>query len=288
MKNIILSPLRYPGSKGKLVNHIKKVLAFNEFDPEVVVEPFVGGGSVFLNFLNRESVEEIIIGDKDPLVYSFWKVLFSDPNYLQNFVKTVEISVKNFNYYRTVAQKHEMHSERKLAEACLFLNRTSFSGILSVSAGPIGGRDQESIYKIDCRFNRRNLEEKIKQISSLGDKVTVRSSGWKETIAYAEKRFPKKKILFYFDPPFYAKAEKLYRYYFKGEEHVLLSNKIKALKGKWILSYDRANEIRTLYRKFIRGNPAFAYSINSPARRIKREFFITNLRRPTKHFLTHK
>jgi hypothetical protein len=47
--------------------------------------------------------------------------------------------------------------DRDIAVKCLFLNRTTFSGILHGRAGPMGGRKQQSDYKIDCRFNKDGL-----------------------------------------------------------------------------------------------------------------------------------
>ena len=284
----LLSPLRYPGSKNKLIKYLKKVLDFNDFSPEVLVEPFVGGGSIFLNFIENKWVNQAVIGDRDQLVYSFWKVLFEDPEYLISFIKRVKVNVDNFNYYKKIAKNEAHYSRKKLAEACLFLNRTSFSGILANNAGPIGGKNQKSEYKIDCRFNKLLLINKIRDISHFSPKVTVLPYNWNLTINFALSKHKEKKLFFYLDPPFYRKAERLYRHYFSNKMiHVALSKKLKSLKHKWILSYDRVREIKELYNPFIQRSFAFPYSINSPARRIAKEYFITskNLRRPTSYFL---
>jgi DNA adenine methylase len=129
----ISSPLRYPGSKKRLVRYIHKVLDFNEFSPTVIVEPFVGGGSISLNFLARNPSHQAVIADKDKLVYSFWKVLFSSPAHLINFVKETPINLDLFRRYKKIATQSEKYSEKTLAETCLFLNRTSFSGLTKPS-----------------------------------------------------------------------------------------------------------------------------------------------------------
>ena len=284
----ILSPLRYPGSKIKLVKYLSKVLEFNHFEPKILVEPFVGGGSVFLNFIENGWVERVIIGDKDKLVFSFWKVLFENPQHLIKFVKKIKVNTKNFAFYKNVALNESRYSENKLAEACLFLNRTSFSGILANSAGPIGGKKQESEYKINCRFNKKIIIQKIEKISSFAPMVTVLPFDWNRTINYALRNNSKAKLFFYLDPPFFQKADKLYRHYFEKKDlHQSLNRKLKSLNHKWVLSYDRAPEIKEMYKPFIQRSFAFPYSINSPARRIEKEYFITskNLKRPSKNFL---
>lgn len=277
------SPLRYPGSKRKIYNYLERVLAHNNSSPQVLVEPFVGGGSIFLNFLSRHEESTAVIADKDELIYSFWKTLFIEPNYLINFIKKARVNLETFDQYRYISSHPAEFSRRKLAEACLFLNRTSFSGILNDSAGPIGGRKQRSVYKIDCRFGRENLVRKIKSISTFKNRVLVLPYNWEKTLKYiAEKmKYKKRDLLFYFDPPFYRKAGQLYRYHFDTASHRKLCDELTRLKySAWILSYDRAKEIQNLYSAFPKINISMPYSINSPSKRLEKELIITPLKLP--------
>lgn len=280
MKSI--SPLRYAGSKRKLFNYLERVSAHNNLSPQILVEPFVGGGSVFLNFLSRHEESRVIIADKDELVYSFWKILFTEPSYLINFIRRVEVNLKTFDKYRYISSHTAEFNRKKLAEACLFLNRTSFSGILNDSAGPIGGREQKSIYKIDCRFGRENLIKKIKSISAFKNRVVVLSYDWEKTLKYVagKNKYKNTRLLYYFDPPFYKKADQLYRYHFDNVSHKNLRDTLMKLKQPWILSYDRAQEIQNLYSAFTRINVRMPYSINSPAKRLEKELIITPLKLP--------
>jgi len=52
----ILSPLRYPGAKRRLAGYVAEVLRLNSLRPKVLVEPFAGGASVFLQLLNDDLV----------------------------------------------------------------------------------------------------------------------------------------------------------------------------------------------------------------------------------------
>lgn len=51
------------------------------------------------------------------------------------------------------------------------MNRTNISGI--INGGPIGGKNQNSKYKIDCRFNKEKLIKKIKKISSYNSRIKL-------------------------------------------------------------------------------------------------------------------
>ena len=114
---------------------------------------------------------------------------------------------------------------RDQALTCFFLNRTSFSGILEAKAGPLGGRKQDSPYKIDCRFPRQTLVKRIRQAAAHSDKVSaVWNCSWEDSIArirsmQTEGELPSDNLFFYFDPPFFEEAEALYRYYFTGDDH---------------------------------------------------------------------
>jgi DNA adenine methylase len=58
-------------------------------------------------------------------------------------------------------------NDREVAVKCLFLNRTTFSGILHGRAGPVGGRLKPSPYKIDCRFDKAALETRLRFIGDI-------------------------------------------------------------------------------------------------------------------------
>lgn len=281
-----LSPLRYPGSKKKLVLYLYEIMKLNKLNSNVLVEPFVGGGSISLHFLLNGIVNKIIIADKDRLIYSFWKVLFSNPDYLIDFIKKVKINLNTFYKYKKITRTYENYKKEKLAEACIFLNRTSFSGIMTDRVGPLGGKKQQSQYKIDCRFNKKRIIEKIEYISTFNQSVTVLCCDWKNTIKYAQdwNRNKKKlnKLFFYFDPPFYNKADNLYRCYFNQEEHKQLNKEITNLNYNWVLSYDNTPEIIKLYSndKCKKVHVKIPYSINSHAKRIEKELIITPLLLP--------
>jgi DNA adenine methylase len=57
-----------------------------------------------------------------------------------------------------------------------------------------------------------------------------------------------KSALFYFDPPFYKKADALYTFSFKHTDHVALRDFLFTFDQPWILSYDFCPEVISLYR----------------------------------------
>lgn len=243
-KASILSPLRYPGAKRRLAGYIAESISLNNLRPKILVEPFAGGASVALQLLNDSIVESIVLGEKDPLIASLWKIIFKDPEWLIKQVERTAVNVGKWRYYKNT----RFRTDRERAIACLFLNRTSFSGIIAPRAGPLGGYRQESDYRIDCRFPVSTIVKRIRQAAGLADRVLFVNQGdWRKTIEKVEKLGLQEGIFYYLDPPFYKNAERLYGYYFEQRDHKALHDFLLKTERPWILSYDPAEEIKTLY-----------------------------------------
>jgi DNA adenine methylase len=243
----VVSPLRYPGGKRRLSGYVAAALKLNKLKPKLFVEPFAGGASVALQLLADGVVEKIALGDRDPLVASFWNVVFHDHKWLVEQVENISVTIKDWE--RTRKSLPKLKTDRERALACLFLNRTSFSGILAATAGPIGGKEQASEYKVDCRFPRETLVRRIKAVAELRNDVAFISRGtWRETMKkVGEKGYKPADVFYYLDPPFYAKAERLYRFYFKKPGHTALHDAFVKVKSPWLLSYDVAQTIIDQY-----------------------------------------
>lgn len=242
IKSSTRSILRYPGSKARLAKFIAHSILVNGLKLSIFVEPFCGGASVSIALLESNIVNEVVINDIDPILASLWKCVFSkeDAKWLENAVMKVPLSLNYWQYQKDLNPKNR----RDAALKCLYLNRTSFSGILHPSAGPLGGRSQ-SRWTIGCRFNRKKLALRISELSHLSTRViAVTNKPW---VDVCETWRRKKGILFYLDPPFYHKAKRLYRFIFDEADHLALSNYLITLENPWLLSYDNTDEINNLY-----------------------------------------
>jgi DNA adenine methylase len=248
----LLSPLRYPGSKRKLVGYLRQVIEANNLHPELFVEPFAGGASVALQLLRDDVVHNIGLIELDPLVASFWEVVFHDAEWLMGQVETIDVTIEKWHDFKQKQADGQLLTNRARALACLFLNRTNFSGFMARNVGPIGGRSQNSKYKIDCRFTKPTLIHRIKQISAYQDRVEfVWNCSWADGLADVRRSqaagdFPQN-ILFYLDPPFFEQAETLYTHYFTDNDHRDLRDELLQLEMPWILSYDSVAKVKELY-----------------------------------------
>jgi DNA adenine methylase len=214
------------------------------------------------------------------MLAAFWKVALFDTDWLISKVGSIDVSLKTWDRLRTTRYR----SNRDLALACLFLNRTSFSGILSYTAGPIGGRNQASNYSIDCRFNRETIVRRLREVAAAADRVAFVAKGdYQQTVEASRKLAKGSDLFLYFDPPFYNKAERLYRYFFTKEQHRNLRDFLVGLNATWFLSYDAAEEIMEMYKGVgAKTRPAsveLLYSASSSELRQAKEIVVSNLPR---------
>ena len=232
-----LSPLRYPGSKRRMAERIVSFVARYDFD--TFIEPFAGGAYIGLVLLRSGLAKKLVIGDKDELVAAFWEALFFHTDDLIDLIERTPIDVPTWMKIRDSQPTSLIDKAFK----CLYLNRTSYSGVLK--GGVLGGYEQKSRYKIDCRFDRPKIVKRIQELVKLRDMVEVYHCSYEDL---AKKSFTKP--FFYFDPPYYQKGNLLYNHYFKPHDHIRLRNFLATLEAGWLLSYDYHPKIEELYEGY--------------------------------------
>jgi len=153
---------------------------------------------------------------------------------------------------RAIQKDKKKASLLDLGFSTIFLNRVNMSGI--INAGPIGGKQQTGNYKMDCRFNKSAIIERIKKIASrkkdirLYNKDAIKLIDKIEKEAAAAAAEDKKNIIFYFDPPYYLKANSLYMNHYKNDNHKEVSDRIQNIENiQWVVSYDNVPEINEIY-----------------------------------------
>lgn len=242
------SPLRYPGGKKNLTNYFAEILRLNRISNGTYIEPFVGGAGAALNLLLLEYVHDIIINDADYSIYCFWKSILDEPDAFKKRIKTVKTTINTWYRQKKIIKNAQHYDTFEVGFATFFLNRCNRSGILN--AGPIGGINQEGNWKIDARFNRLDLINRIDRISSYRNRIKVYNLDAIDFLKQLSKKSYQKKCLIYLDPPYYIKGKKLYLNYYNHNDHVALASFIQNnLPYPWILSYDNVTEIKSLYKQ---------------------------------------
>jgi DNA adenine methylase len=244
-----VSPLRYPGGKRKLAVLVGQIFATAQRRIELLVEPFAGGAAVSIALLEAGFAERIALADADPMVAAFWRTVFSDrAEHLARMVERAKVTVAE----RARIAASRPRSDLGLAYKCLFINRTSFSGIVKETAGVIGGNKQRGRYKIGCRFNQQRIADRIRALSKFRDRVLfVKTQTYGKTLrdirTMCRNGMRSETVFWYFDPPFFEQASRLYRYCFRLKQHVKFKKDLDKVPGAFVLSYDDVPAAEKLY-----------------------------------------
>ena len=184
--------------------------------------------------------------ERDPLIYAFWRMVQEKPEELIDRMMRGKVTLPAWKRMLPLREisKPSKANLADLGYAGLFFNRTCFSGI--VGAGPIGGMTQSSAYKIDCRFNKKELAAAIRGCSEIMEKVEILFGDGIKFLKEHSLKMPTHSVA-YIDPPYVTNGYKLYRYHFDKEQHEQLSDAVSNLCVPWLMSYDNHQQIRDLY-----------------------------------------
>lgn len=244
MSSTFFTPLRYPGGKGKLAEYIKAIIKENGLVGGIYVEPYAGGAAVAIELLLLDYVDEIHINDLNRSVYAFWHQVLNNADTLIERIQATTVNMDEWFMQKKIQVDPNAGLE-DLAFSTFFLNRCNRSGILK--GGVIGGKEQTGHWKLDARFNKDDLINRIRRISRHSDRITLHNRDAGQLVSQLSKELPAK-ALFYLDPPYYVKGKGLYDSFYLHDDHVQVSQIVRRLKKqKWIVSYDDVPEINRMY-----------------------------------------
>jgi DNA adenine methylase len=242
-QRLLASPLRYPGGKGSLYSRLRALIRDSDLAGCTYVEPYAGGAGAGLALLVSGQVQQVVVNDLDPAIYAFWAMLVADPEGLIKQIHEVKLSVAEWKRQREKYLNCTPDETDALGFATFYLNRTNRSGVLN--GGPIGGLDQSGAYKIDARFNRAQLAERVRVLGLYADQITVSGVNGAKII---EKYGRVRDTFIYADPPYFEKAGSLYMNAFGEDDHSQLASTLNNIaNGSWLLTYDDVPKVQELY-----------------------------------------
>ena len=267
------SPLRYPGGKSALTPFFADVLRMNGLLDGVYVEPFAGGAGVGLALLYSELVGRVILNDADPCIYAFWQVILKRTDAFLNLLREVPVTIDEWRRQRAIYRSPKAHSQIRVALATFYLNRCNRSGII-VNGGPVGGWKQDGLWRLDARFHKDDLADRIERISLYRDRITMHNLDALDFLRRVVKSTcDLDHTLVYLDPPYYAKGKELYLNHYSHEDHAELARYVKRQgRLKWVLTYDDVPQVHSLYPS--RAKKQFSLAYSASGRKRGREILI--------------
>lgn len=196
--------LKWAGGKGQLLKEIEQYYPFSK-DTTITkyAEPFVGGGAVLFDILNKFKLQEVYISDINAELINTYTVIRDDIDALLGVLRHFEnnyLALDNDDRKEVYLAKRARFNELKykkenrieLAALMIFLNKTCFNGLYRVNRKgeynvPMGA------YKKPIICNEHNLKIVSKKLQN----VNIVCGDYKKSGDFIDN-----KTFVYFDPPY--------------------------------------------------------------------------------------
>ncbi len=228
------SPLRYPGGKSRAVDIISPLIPkYSQYR-----EPFLGGGSIFLNEKQKHPKRQFILNDLYEDLFLFWKYSQkSKPQLLKQILEWRANFTNGKELYVFLNTNYTNFNELEKAAAFFIYNRITFSGTT------LSGGFSESA------FHNRFTESSIKRLELFSDIIQgaeIYNLDYEEII-----KMPGDDVFIFLDPPYYS-ATKSALYGKNGNmhksfDHQRFADVMKKCSHKWLITYDDSEYIRDLF-----------------------------------------
>ncbi|NCB49195.1 MAG: Dam family site-specific DNA-(adenine-N6)-methyltransferase [Alphaproteobacteria bacterium] len=210
MQESLVKPiLKWAGGKNGIIPQISKrypkVLKKGKI--KTYIEPFLGGGSVFLDIFNNYSFDKAYLFDINPELIILYKTLQEN---VEDFIDEISILKKKYEkasdkneFYYKIRDKYNTFDKKinansfqkkfiKRASFTLFLNKTCFNGLYRVNKDgyfnvPMGRYKNPNIYD----------ENNLRAFSKALEKVEFFQCDFSKVLDFADEN-----TFVYYDPPY--------------------------------------------------------------------------------------
>lgn len=228
----------------------KKIVSMMPTDYETYVEPFLGGGQVFLE-LEKERKKKYVLNDNNRDIYHLWKDLQTiSPDTVRSFVFP-----QSKDLFDRLKQKTDIQDPAKRLYRNLYLSLFSFSNNRIAFAKKNKTKGKHILQNIDA------LQEKLKG-------VRIYNKDYQDII----QKYNQPDTFFYLDPP-YTNMEK----YYQGQsiDPYELAEACRNIKGHFLLSYDISPKVKDAFKGFYFQRVRLPYTSGLKSK-TKYEYIISN------------
>lgn len=232
------SPFRYPGGKTWFVPELRRWLA-QTARPNLLIEPFAGGGIVSLTAVAEDLVNHALLVEKDPMVAAVWQTLLNgDAEWLAQRILDFDLSIENCQATLAVTEV----DTKEEAFRTILRNRINHGGILAAGSGML--KHGEGGKGIASRWYPQTLAKRIREIDTLRDRITfVEGDGMDVMDAHKEEP----ETAYFVDPPYTAgikgkrAGNRLYVHF--QLDHDRLFDLAADVRGDFLMTYDDDAEV---------------------------------------------
>lgn len=250
----MIGPLSYIGGKRAIANQI--IAAFPKHT--TYVEAFAGGAQVLFH---KEPSQVEVINDLDGEMVNFFRVCQQHYEELVRYLRFVLVSRKWHELLKATDPTTLTDVQR--AARHLYLLKNSYASLVL--------RLNYKCHVVQPPgFNPERMPQLIEETHKRLARVQIESLPYEKVL----EKFDRPQTLFYLDPPYYARQ--LYRFNLTHDDFVKMAERLRNLKGKFVLSLNDTPEVREIFRKFKANGIELPYTAQKIAGKRFKEVLITN------------
>ena len=272
------TPLRYPGGKSKAIKTL------TPWFPQVISEyrePFIGGGSLAIDFTKSNPDVPVWINDLYVPLYNFWIQLRDRGKELSERVreekqKTLDegeigkVTEKAKELFDTYKEEIDTYDDFEKAVAFFIMNKCSYSGLTENSTfSPTASNSNFSLVGADklAQFSKLIKDWKITNVDY---SEVMRDHGSSDTFIFLDPPYDIKDFL-------YGKNREMH----KSFDHDRFANDVYNCIHKFMITYNVNDRLMELYKNYNLKEWKLRYSMahrgdKGTTENIKTELLVTN------------
>lgn len=232
--------LKWAGGKSQLLSEIEKYYPFKNGMITKYAEPFVGGGAVLFDILNKYDLEAVYISDINAELINTYHII---QNNIDDLIFSLEIMQREFIQMDIVRRKEYYLAKRarfndlkvngdsninsEKAALMIFLNKTCFNGLFRVN--------KKGYFNVPMGSYKNPLicdEANLRAVSKFLQGVDIICGDYRKSESFIDE-----KTFVYFDPPYRPLSDTssftaYTEYLFDDEEQVKLARFVDKMNEK--------------------------------------------------------
>lgn len=197
--------LKWAGGKGQLIKEIEHYYPFETGEITKYAEPFVGGGAVLFDILNKYDLEEVYISDINAELINAYRIIRDNIDDLIEILSAMQNDFIPLDtehrkaYYldkRNRFNELKVNGDEKIniekAALMIFLNKTCFNGLFRVN--------KKGLFNVPMGSYKKPMicdEKNLRAVSNKLQRVTIVCGDYRESSDFIDKN-----TFVYFDPPY--------------------------------------------------------------------------------------
>jgi DNA adenine methylase len=254
----MIGPIPYIGGKNRLATKIIGLLP----EHTTYVEAFCGGAQVFFH---KQPSDVEVLNDLDHEVVNFLRVCQWHHEELIRFMKYMVVSRRWFEIVAKIDS--ELLTDVQRAGRFLYLQKNAFGGLV------LNQRFHYGVVQ-HSNFNPERIPQLIEQTHRRLQHVQLECLPYERVLT----KYDRPTTLFYLDPPYW--GPKLYKSNFTEADFRSLAERLRPIRGKFVLSLNDRPEVRETFAGFQVQTVELSYTARRATSRQFREVLITNFSLP--------